>query len=172
MTEGEASFQVNERRRFADAQSVSDAPETAPAGNVAATETTGAEASSEPASSGPHPGAGEREPAANEPDDAKAEQEELGTRPDISASAMIQFTMASLAQMAWQNMGLLANPSSGKIEIRLADARLAIDAFAALVPVLNPRLEETMRREMQTLLSNLRLNFVEQTNRKTSNGNT
>jgi hypothetical protein len=48
------------------------------------------------------------------------------------------------------------------VERNLDDARLAIDAAAALIQHLRPRVPDTEQREFETLLTNLRLNFVEQ----------
>jgi hypothetical protein len=48
------------------------------------------------------------------------------------------------------------------VERNLDDARLAIDAVAALLEHLRSRLPDTEQREFETLLTNLRLNFVEQ----------
>ena len=57
--------------------------------------------------------------------------------------------------------GLVPNPVTNKVEKNLDEARLAIDAFAAIFDVLRLRIEEQTRREMETVLTNLRINFVE-----------
>jgi len=43
----------------------------------------------------------------------------------------------------------------------LDDARLAIDAYAAVFEILRSRIDEGPRREMENLLTTLRLNFVD-----------
>ncbi len=58
-------------------------------------------------------------------------------------------------------MGLVPNPSSGTIEKDLADAKIAIDAFSALLDAMRPQLDGQARRETEALLTTLRLNFVE-----------
>jgi hypothetical protein len=65
------------------------------------------------------------------------------------------------AAKAWEGMGLVPNPASGKVEKDIGSAQLAIDAYGAVFEVLRSRLEEAPRREMETLLTNLRVNFVE-----------
>jgi len=67
-----------------------------------------------------------------------------------------------LGGCAWQNLGLVPHPETKKVTRNLEDARLAIDAAASLIEHLKPRVDETERRELDTLLANLRLNFVEQ----------
>jgi hypothetical protein len=88
--------------------------------------------------------------------------------PDISVFGVLQFTVGTLSQLAWQGMGLIANSATGKLEPRMAEARMAIDALRALVPVMSSSLDESSRRELQTLLSNLQLNYVEQAKRRES----
>lgn len=78
------------------------------------------------------------------------------------ARSLVTTCLSLLAAKAWEAMGLVPNPSSGKVERHLDDAQLAIDAAAALAEVLRPRLADAERREIETLLANLRLNFVEQ----------
>ncbi len=66
-----------------------------------------------------------------------------------------------LASKAWEGMGLIPNPATNKIEKDMPGARTAIDAYAAIFEVVRPQVEDQQRREMETLLTTLRLNFVE-----------
>jgi len=75
---------------------------------------------------------------------------------------LLRWIVGVLAGAAWQNLGLVPNPATKKVERNLDDARLAIDAAAALIEQLKPRVDEKERRDLDTLLANLRLNFVEQ----------
>jgi len=58
-------------------------------------------------------------------------------------------------------MGLVPNPASGAVAKNLDGARLAIDAYAAVFVLVRDGIDESPRREMETLLTNLRVNFVE-----------
>ena len=78
------------------------------------------------------------------------------------ATALVATCMSLLAGKAWEAMGLVPDPSTKKVERRLDDAQLAIDAAAALADLVRPRLPDNERREVETLITNLRLNFVEQ----------
>ncbi len=66
-----------------------------------------------------------------------------------------------LVEKAWAGMGLVPDPATGKLEKNLEDARIAIDAYAAILEVVRAKLDNAPRREMETLLTTLRLNFVE-----------
>lgn len=80
----------------------------------------------------------------------------------IDAPGLVRWCVSLLAAHAWQSMGLIPNPATNKIERSLPDARLAIDAASALVDQVKPRLDDPARREMEALLTDLRVNFVEQ----------
>lgn len=79
----------------------------------------------------------------------------LGTR-----DLLLSF-LGVLASKAWEGMGLIPNPATNKIQQDLAGARMAIDAYAALFEVVRAHVEDQPRREMEALLTTLRLNFVE-----------
>lgn len=97
------------------------------------------------------------------PEDGKASgPEEASAQVPLRAPDLLRWCVTLLATSAWQAMGLIPDPSTHRVERSLDDARLAIDATAALVQQLHPRLTEAERREFDTLLTNLRLNFVEQ----------
>ncbi len=81
---------------------------------------------------------------------------------EIDSAAVLLTCVSLLASRAWEAMGLIPNPVSKTIERRLDDAQLAIDAAAALVDLIRGKVGDTERRELDTLLMNLRVNFVEQ----------
>jgi hypothetical protein len=88
----------------------------------------------------------------------KPEQEvKLPTVPEL-----VRLRIAELSELAWIHMGLVANPLTQRIVKDLPQARLAIDCAAALVEQLQPHLDEREKRELRTLLANLRINYVEQ----------
>jgi hypothetical protein len=89
-------------------------------------------------------------------------QAETAEQVPLRAPDLVRWCVTLLATSAWQAMGLIPDPSTHRVERNLDDARLAIDAAAALIEHLRPRLPDTEQREFETLLTNLRLNFVEQ----------
>jgi len=79
----------------------------------------------------------------------------------LPAADLLTLLLSLLAAKAWEGMGLVASPLTGKTEKNINEARLAIDAYAAVFEVVRVRIEEQPRREMENLLTTLRLNFVE-----------
>jgi hypothetical protein len=74
---------------------------------------------------------------------------------------ILAITLEQYAELAWQNMGLRPNAFSQKLETHLPEAKLAIDAASALADLLIPRLDEEDRRQIQRLIADLRLNYVQ-----------
>jgi hypothetical protein len=89
------------------------------------------------------------------------------SQPLPEATALVTTCLSLLAAKAWEALGLVPDPATKKIERNLDDAKLAIDAAAALADVIRPRVSEGERREIETLVTNLRLNFVEQKSKAT-----
>ena len=83
------------------------------------------------------------------------------------AMSLIATCISLLANRAWQAMGLVPNSATQSIERHFDEAQLAIDAAAALADLLRPRVGDRERRELETLVANLRINFVEQKSKAT-----
>jgi len=79
----------------------------------------------------------------------------------ISTRELLIWMLGVLGAKAWQGLGLVPNPASGKIEKDLGDAKVAIDAFSALFEAMRPQMEGQALRDTEALLTTLRLNFVE-----------
>jgi hypothetical protein len=86
--------------------------------------------------------------------------------PDVSVDGILAWTVGMLANIAWSRMGLIADPMTGQMARDLPEARRAIDAVADLVKHLEPTASPADRRELQNMLSDLRVNFVQQSTRK------
>lgn len=93
-------------------------------------------------------------------DAAPAPGPEAESLPDVMT--LVGTFLSLLAARAWQAMGLVPDPATKQVERNLDDAQLAIDAAAALAEVIRPRVGDRERREIEALITNLRLNFVEQ----------
>lgn len=94
-----------------------------------------------------------------------AEHAEAPALPD--GKTLVNTCLTLLAAKAWEAMGLVASSHTKQIERNLDDAQLVIDAAAALADVMRARVPDAERREVETLITNLRLNFVEQKRRAT-----
>jgi len=97
-------------------------------------------------------------------EEAKREAEDAGGGTEqtvpLDVYTILRLSIAQLESMAWQMMGLRPDPFTSQVRKDIAQARLAIDAAAALVDQLAPHVQKTETREYQTALTNLRLNFV------------
>ncbi len=87
-------------------------------------------------------------------------EEPVMPKPDVYA--LVQMSVAQFAALAWIKMGLQADPFSNKIEKDLEQARAAVDMVGVLAEKLLPRLHGQPARDLQSLLTDLRLNFVRQ----------
>lgn len=65
------------------------------------------------------------------------------------------------AAIAWQKLGLQPDIVTGAIEQDLEQAKTIIDFVAHTAEFVEPRLDESDRREVQNLVRNLRINYVE-----------
>ncbi len=75
---------------------------------------------------------------------------------------MLSIVLEQFASLAWSKLGLQPDPVTNRIAKDLDQARLAIDVVADLVKHLEPRLDEDDRRQLQSMLRDLRVNFVQQ----------
>lgn len=123
---------------------------------------TAAEAPSEPVTeAGSVAGAAETVEVGGE-----AEGDEPATGAVPSTYDLIGYCINLLSSQAWQNLGLLADPQTGEAQQNLAEAKVAIDAVSDLAARLESAPESVipadMRRDLRTLLNDLRLNYVSQ----------
>lgn len=91
------------------------------------------------------------------------ESGEAGELPDVYA--VLALFLGELRNLAWLRMGLVANPGTGQIERDLPQAKVAIDTVAFLAQQLEPTVAPQERLPLRALVSDLQINFVEQTKR-------
>ena len=139
-----------------DERTVGNAPGTEPQRAESEAAPSGA-AESQPAGSGPAESetAAAAEPA---PESGGSQAVPLAA---LTTTDLVHSFLSLLALKAWEGMGLVPNALSGKTQKNLDEARLAIDAYAAVFEILRSRIDEGPRREMENLLTTLRLNFVD-----------
>jgi len=88
-----------------------------------------------------------------------------GGMPDLSVGNILRMTLGLLSEAAWVKMGLIPNPLTGQMDRDLGEARRAIDAVTDMARHVEASATPDEKREIQVMLSNLRLNFVQQSNR-------
>ena len=89
---------------------------------------------------------------------------------DMSAAPttydLIGYCINLLASQAWQKLGLLADPQTGEAQPDLDEAKVAIDTVGDLAARLDTAPESAvpadLRRDLRTLVNDLRLNYVSQ----------
>lgn len=95
-------------------------------------------------------------------DDAEEMMNEAMNYPPVDIYSLIRSFIGILGSQTWQWLGLLKNPSTGELETDLQQARIAIDTIAGLVKQIEEHLSSAEQREIQNALSDLRMNFVQQ----------
>ncbi|MHB9132768.1 MAG: DUF1844 domain-containing protein [Armatimonadota bacterium] len=89
-------------------------------------------------------------------------EEETVTRPpEMRTEDALRFALGIFSDLAWINLGIRSNPATGETKTDFAQARLAIDAINALVPLTEGRFDGHEVRDLRNLLSSLQLNFVQ-----------
>ncbi|MCE1246295.1 MAG: DUF1844 domain-containing protein [Firmicutes bacterium] len=73
---------------------------------------------------------------------------------------ILKIQIFNLQEWAFVYMGLQLNPKTKKITKDIRQAKLAIDALSATVEVVMPHLPEKEQRELKTMVTNLRMNFI------------
>ena len=151
--EDEESITVKDRRLLTESERTGDtAPESEPQPE-------------------PEPEASEQsestEPETPDADEATAAdddtQAETGAElPDPTVDDVLGMCLAMLHNHAWQSLGLQVSPASGKLRKDLAEARVAIDSLEGLVEQLAKRLPPKEANELRGMLSDLRVNYVQQ----------
>ncbi len=85
--------------------------------------------------------------------------------PQLSVRDRIFMSIDILHQGAWISMGLRADPATGEVQQDLEAARLAIDCVTFLASKIEDALDDATRRELKRVVSDLQMNYVNQTQR-------
>lgn len=95
-------------------------------------------------------------------------EEDLGQypMPPTDVYNLLRSFISILGINTWQWIGLIKNPTTGELNKDMAQAKIAIDTVAFMVSQLDPKLDANERREIQAMLSDLRMNFVQQSSRE------
>lgn len=87
-------------------------------------------------------------------------QEQVHQEP-IDVTTFVLWMIEEIQAQAWIKMGLWKDPVLGELRTDLPQAKIAIDCVAALAEVLKPHISDSQRRDLERLLTDLRLNFVQ-----------
>lgn len=79
----------------------------------------------------------------------------------INVYEMIWMMLTNFAEIAWVKMGLRPDPLTSEIGVDLPQAKAAVDAITALAAIVEPELEGAEKRDLQNLVRDLRVNYVQ-----------
>jgi hypothetical protein len=103
----------------------------------------------------------------SEPSESDVVADDLDDADAPDTTYQIALYALGLLQMnAIQQLGLIADPKTGKANRDLGQARVAIDCVASLAAVLDApdsALDSALRQNVRRVLTDLRLNYVTQT---------
>jgi hypothetical protein len=97
-----------------------------------------------------------------EPEAEPQEQEEFAGLPPVDIYAILKSFISLLSAHTWQWLGLMKNPITGSLDKDLAQAKIAIDSISLMAGQIQGNLDESEQRELQALLADLRMNYVQQ----------
>jgi hypothetical protein len=92
--------------------------------------------------------------------------DELKNLPPVDVYSLIRYFISILSAQTWQWLGMVKNPITGNIETDLNQAKVAIDTISVLVGQMSAKLSQSEQAELQAMLSDLRINFVQQSSRQ------
>lgn len=84
--------------------------------------------------------------------------------PEMRAEDALRFAIGIFNDLAWIELGIRQNPATGEAKTDLVQAKLAIDALNALIPLTEGKYAPNEVRDLKNLLSSLQLNYVQRTN--------
>ena len=103
----------------------------------------------------------EEEPEEAAPEEQAPPDEPEGDRPDITVYSLLRMSLGMYAEQAWIHMGVRMDPNKQTTETNLPLSQVAIDTAAFIAEKLQPDLDDAEKREIEQLLANLRINFVQ-----------
>jgi hypothetical protein len=110
----------------------------------------------------PEPDTADKQEDQQKPDQssAKEQQEPQLLDEPIKVQDYIYLNILTLEGKAWAYMDKIAHPETQKHQKDMAQAKLAIDTIDILFKQLEPHLTDDQKKDLQTRMTNLRLNYV------------
>jgi len=96
------------------------------------------------------------------PEEEPKPEDKADGLPPVDVFSLLGSFITMLGMQAWQWMGLVKDPATGNIEKDLAQAKVAIDAIAALAGQPEGKISSADAEELRRMISDLRINFVRQ----------
>jgi len=83
-------------------------------------------------------------------------------REPVKVRELLLLTLANLEGKAWAYLGAITHVETGEMKKDLKEAKLAIDAYAALYELIRNEIGDEEKKQLELALTNLRLNFVKE----------
>ncbi len=105
-------------------------------------------------------------PEAEAPAEQPVDQETEEAVPEVPLQAldvydMLRFVVSLLTQQAWVSLGIQKAPGTEDVQQDLPQAKVAIDTLEFVINKLAPDLESQEKAELDSVLSNLQINYVQ-----------
>ena len=88
-------------------------------------------------------------------------EETQAPKEPISVYDHLVYLLDQMAGISWQRLGLQPDMVTGTLAADLDEAKVAIDLSAYLAGIVEPKLGDEDRRRVQSLVRDLRLNYVQ-----------
>ncbi len=75
----------------------------------------------------------------------------------------LRLFVGMVSEQAWINLGLQLGPGEQETEVKLPEAKIAIDTLRFIRQQLDDDLEEAEKRELDNLVSTLQMNYIQRT---------
>jgi hypothetical protein len=95
-------------------------------------------------------------------EETKTEGQTTAAPEPVDVWQLLRYCLVLFHSHAWQSMGLLPDPTTGKTARDLQQAQVAIDTAAYIAGQLESRLEGRELHDLQAMVADLRMNFVQQ----------
>ncbi|MBN2395699.1 MAG: DUF1844 domain-containing protein [Candidatus Atribacteria bacterium] len=90
------------------------------------------------------------------------EDEDLKLYPhQLPLTTLFAWFIGILNGKAWEHLGLMMNPETKEVKQDLVKAKVAIDSIEFLLNQIKSELEVEDRRQLENILANLQMNYVE-----------
>lgn len=74
---------------------------------------------------------------------------------------VLAYSFNLFASFAWQAMGFVPDPATGKTRVALDEAQMAIDCADFIAGKLRTRIEPEARKDIERILRDLKVNFLD-----------
>ncbi len=90
--------------------------------------------------------------------DAESEPLDMSS---LDVYQVLRIFIGMLSEQAWVSLGLHVRPGASDTEVRLTEARIAIDTLKFVSAQLADNLQDAEKRELDTLITTLQMNYVQ-----------